>query len=169
MGKIYEKADSSAVSLMEKVAKEHHKSLTEVEARVGLVVVYQEDENSTKPAISKNGAKCAASVKVVNLRDRLTKGYDAEILLDGECWEGCTNERKIAILDHELEHLVPVFDNKTGKPKLDSLERPKLRTRNDDIQFWGFSKIAARHGKNSQEHRCFMEMLKSHGKILAQK
>lgn len=169
MGKIYEKAEDGDCIILDKVMSEFHGDIKDADVKVGLINVFQDDDHQDKPVLTKSGAKCSACIKVVGLKDRLVKGYDVEILLDGDYWKQITAKQRVAILDHELEHLRLTVNRKTGKVKMDSLNRPKLRMIPDDIQFWGFSKIAERHHENSQESICFMQLAKDHGKKLTAK
>ncbi len=57
-----------------------------------------------------------------------------------------------ALIDHELSHLGPCIDGKTGLPKHDDLGRPKLKTRLGDWNAGdGFKEVVARHGDYAAE------------------
>src|SRR5262249_5260095 len=95
-------------------------------------------------------------VKPVPLKDRLTKGYDAELLIDEDKWKDLSKDQQAALLDHELTHLrlVMTEDEETGKEKVqeDDIGRPKLRTVKGDWNVGGgFAAVVARHGENAIE------------------
>lgn len=168
----YEMSDDKALDLMKKTIEQYHPDINRYGVRIGLISAFgqRNDEGELeKPALMKSGAKCAAKVRIVGLKDRLMKNLDVEVLIDGDYWQELDDARKIAILDHELEHIVIQVDSESGAVKTDSLDRPRLRLINDDIQFWGFSRIAERHKENSQECLCFKQMVARYGDILKAK
>jgi hypothetical protein len=165
----FDRANEETVNLMNSVRDEFHRELGEYGVQIGLIMAYgpkDDDGNVKKPALSKNGTPCAGQVRIVGLKDRLLKDLDVEIILDGDYWVLIDEPKKRAILDHELEHIVPVLDKKSGKIALDDLDRPKLKLKKDDIIYWGISTIAARHGLNSQEVICYSQLNNNYGPVL---
>jgi hypothetical protein len=103
------------------------------------------------PPLMLNGYPCAATVRATSVKDR-TKGHaDIEITIDEAQWLTMTDAQKDALLDHELEHVELVIKPKTGRVKLDSHGRPKIKMRKHDVQFGWFHSIAERHGIASGE------------------
>src|SRR5207237_2850403 len=82
--------------------------------------------NPDGPAIKHHGSPARATIKVVALKDRLTKGYDAELLIDEAEYNQMRPEHINALIDHELCHLALAL--KKGKIVLDDLGRPRLKT-----------------------------------------
>jgi hypothetical protein len=165
----YEMADESSVKLLEEMVCQHHAELKRYGVRIGLIMAFgpqNEDGEITKKPIMKSGVACAGMVRVVSLKDRLTKNLDAEILVDGDLWQEYDDLRKYAILDHELEHLRVQVNEDTGELQTDSLDRPKIKLIPDDLIWWGFAVIAARHGVNSQEVLCMRQLVDRNGEIL---
>lgn len=164
----YEIADATSKKLMDKVVEAWHPELLRYEVRIGLIMAYgaqNEGGEITRKPIIKNGVACAGQVRIVSLKDRLTKLLDIEVVVDGDLWNEYDDLRKLAILDHELEH-IRVCINDKGELEHDPLDRPKLKLIHDDICFWGFSLIAARHGVNSQEVLCFKQLLEKYSNVL---
>ena len=109
-----------------------------------------------RAALKHRGVRVAACVRVVNLKDRAKGVADAEILLDGDRWPDWPRETQIAILDHELTHLVAVAELKDEEGRLqtaelDACDRPKLRLRPHDWEFGWYDSVAERHGDASLE------------------
>jgi hypothetical protein len=52
----------------------------------------------------------------VPLKDRLTKSYDAEMMVSRDDWNLMNEAHRLALLDHELSHLEPV-KRKAKRPK----------------------------------------------------
>jgi predicted transport protein len=167
MATTFEMADAATVALMERAMEIYHAELKRYEVKIGVIMAFGEEdkEGEIKRPIMNQGVPCAAKVKIVSLKDRLTKGTDVEILLDGTMWQELDDDRKLAIFDHELEHL-KLKINADGELERDSLKRPKIRTVFDSIGFWGFASIAERHGINSQEYLCFQALRLKYGHLL---
>lgn len=139
--------------LLERAVAEWHKELGEAGVRVGMLFASAEDG----PAVKHHGHPALASIRVVPLKDRLTKGYDAEMLVDRGWWDGGTEAHRLALLDHELSHLElkrekPKVPGQVGPVLLDDLGRPRLKLRRGD---WnpgdGFAAVVARHGEFASE------------------
>lgn len=152
----YQLADAEVLDLLAEVMGEHHPQLAEAKVRVAVVMA----SNPDGPAIKQAGYPALAKIKVVSLKDRVTKGRDAELLVDEREWYDFHHKHRLALLDHELSHLTLVMlppdklraarsdDPDAPAWALDDLGRPKLKTVNGD---WnpgdGFMAVVARHGE----------------------
>ena len=164
----YELAEKDVVDLVNKVMDEYHSELKQYGVEVLSIMAYaprDDEDNIKRPAIRKNGAACAACIRILSLKERLVKKNDCEVTFDGDLWETLDAPKKISIIDHELSHLRLVFD-KDGNIKKDTLNRPKLRNINDDIIYWGNSEIAAKHGENSMEYIAAQNLKNKYGEVL---
>ena len=56
----------------------HHQALAQAGVRLGIVMAY----NPEGAPIKSGGYEALAQVKIVSLKDRVSKGYDAELLID---------------------------------------------------------------------------------------
>lgn len=129
------------------------RDLLDLGVRVGVLFAY----NPGGPAVKHGGHPAAATIKVVPQRDRITKGYDAEMVIDQGIWDDLSPGQRVALVAHELHHIVPVIkvDKETGAemPQLDDGGRPKLKTRPGD---WnggdGFAEIVAEFGADAIEY-----------------
>jgi len=85
--------------------------------------------------------------------------FDAIILLNSEVWNDIefTREKKLALIDHELCHLAPKYDDETGEPVVDERGRQVYRTRKHDLE--EFSGIVERHGCWKRDLERFAEVL----------
>lgn len=160
---IYSMPETDDTNLLARVQTDWHKDLAAVEARVQILFASAdpEDENPKAP-VKHGGYPARATIRVVPTKDRLVKGYDAEMLVDRDWW-GCASEaRRVALLDHELSHLEVVTKTKEkrepGVPidrdavQYDDLGRPKLRLRKADYASSdGFLSVIERHGDNAVE------------------
>lgn len=157
----YTLADDDVLTLVARVMRLHHPRLREAEVRVGVLMA----ANSDGPAIKRNGYPVIATIKVVPLKDRVTKGYDAELLIDRHDWDDFRDEQMLALADHELSHIDTIDlspsqlraarqeDAKAPTWKLDDLGRPKLKTVPGDWDAGdGFSAVVARHGPHAVEY-----------------
>jgi hypothetical protein len=147
MSTSYTQAKPGTYKLLEEIVGKYHQDLKKFKVIIGVLMAGNPDGN----AITHGGYPAAAKIKIVSLKDRLTKKYDVELLLDDDHWEEANEEERIALLDHELSHLEICF-NKGGGVKLDDLGRPKLKIiPGDIIQSDGFKDVIKRHGDNAPE------------------
>ncbi len=157
----YTLADDDVLTLVAAAMRRNHPRLHEAKVRVGVLMA----ANPDGPAIKRNGYPVIAQIKIVSLKDRLSKGYDAELLIDQHDWEEFQDEHRQALADHELSHIDTVDlspsqlraarqeDAKCPTWKLDDLGRPKLRTVPGDWDAGdGFSAVVARHGAYAVEY-----------------
>lgn len=147
-------AGGDVVAVLNRVLAEHHPQLVEAGVKIGVLMA----ENADGAALTHGGYPAAATVKVVPLADRVSKGYDAEIRIDQSEWDNIKAPRRSALIDHEATHLTLVRDE-YGQVKYDSLGRPKLRSRKGD---WsggdGFAEVIHRHGDHAYERTNAMQV-----------
>ncbi len=159
---IYSMPEPDDTALLARVQADWHKGLAGVEARVQILFASADPADETPKAPVKHGGYPArATIRVVPTKDRLVKGYDAEMLVDHDWWRDASEARKVALLDHELSHLEVVTksvkdksEKKTDMTKVvyDDLNRPKLKLRKGDWSAGdGFSAVVERHGKDASE------------------
>lgn len=139
------------VTLLANVMKQYHPRLSDLEVRVGILMAY----NADGPPVKHGGYPALAKIKPVPLKDRVTKGFDAELLIDEQAWKELSKETQAALLDHELSHLsLVVKEDENGREivQIDDIGRPKLKTVPGDWNTGdGFREVVARHGEASIE------------------
>ncbi len=116
--------------------------------------------NLDGPAVKHGGYPAAGKIRPCSLKDRLTKGYDAELLIDENKWNDMSQKRQLAFLDHESSHLALIprkkkkDDDEDALPyKLDDLGRPKLKSVDGDANVGDmFLHVIARHGYDAIEY-----------------
>ena len=160
----YTLASEATLALLTEVRAQYHSRLDEHDVKIGVLMAFATtDENTGERKGSAirgyAGAPAGAQVKKVPTKDRLTKGYDVEMLIDGDEWPNMAETHRRALLDHELTHI-----ETTGK--VDDLGRPKLKMRPEDFIAWGFWEIIQRHGKAAMEHRALTILAEKHGQLL---
>jgi Putative phage metallopeptidase len=132
-------------------ALEHHDELEK--ARIGLAW-----RRALKP--DKDGhlvlGKC---VKISDLQHEMVD-LDFVVLLNKEVWQNTefTDEKKLALMDHELCHAAPVMDDETDEQKMDEKGRLLWRVRKHDIE--EFQDVVQRHG-------CYKRDLENFARALA--
>lgn len=152
---LYEKANAECYRICENMLKLYHGSLVDVGVTVDILFAKPKpDKNGeTDPAavtVKHGGYPAAAVVKVNSFKLRAQGHADAEITIDHERWTVTPEDRKDALIDHELEHLELKLD-KDGNVARDDLDRPMLKLRPHDHQFGWFDSVARRHGAASYE------------------
>lgn len=151
-----------AFSLISDTISKHYPDLEKHEVTVGVLLAFSDGET---PAVKLHGYACAATIKITPYVQRVQGIEDAVITLDGALWAGMTDERKAALIDHELMHLEVQFDDE-GLAKSDDLGRPKLKMRLHDVQAGWFVEIARRHGEASFEVEQARQIADDHGQLL---
>jgi hypothetical protein len=146
MAKHYSKAGIDLMNRIERVRKEWHPMLKNVQ--LGALYVFGEEPEQV---LKHQGYPAAAVIKIIGTKERAAGMDDALLVVDQYVYEGLTEAQRDAMIDHELYHLELVIDDKTDKPKFDSLGRHRLSVRKHDRQFGWFDEVAQRHGENSLE------------------
>lgn len=152
--------------LNEAVRKWHAGRLKSNDYEVTIAIIFAfapPDANGepTGPAILLNGYPCDAVTRVVPYRWRVLGLEDAVIEIDAHYWDESEKGERLALLDHELTHIEPIF--KDGMIALDAASRPRLVMRKHDHQFGWFDEVAERHGINSGEVKQAKRFAEKHG------
>lgn len=166
----YRLADPEVSELIKRLIGKHHRDLAEAGVRVGARLAFATvDENTGEPkgpALKHHGYPAGAIVRIVSHRDRVAGMPDAMIDLDGEAWENdWDDDRKAAVIDHELTHLEVQYDE-DGAVKLDDCHRPKLKMRLHDWELGGFAEIAKRYKEAALEVEGARKMADKYGQML---
>jgi len=172
----YSLAQQDVLDLVSEAITKWHPDLVEAKVAFGVLMAFSKNE---KPAVTHGGYGARATVRIIGIKDRLTKKYDAEILIDAELWSQNRREHNIALIDHELSHVgvkrtkpkkvkkkamvhgddeemneVRERQEEEGRGEImkDDLGRPQLRLNKGD---WnggdGFSAVVQRHGHYAPE------------------
>ena len=144
--------DEDVVQMLRHVMDKWHQPLAQLQVRVGILLATNPEGGG---AVKHGGYPAMATIKPTSLKDRVSKGYDAELVIDGEIWDQLAEETKAALIDHELSHITPVVkkgvDGKLA-PQLDDLGRPKLKSVKGDWNCGdGFKHVVSRHGADAVE------------------
>lgn len=149
MAATYTLADDDVIRLVNEIMTTNHPELAEAGVRFGILMA----ENPDGDAVKHSGYPVLACVKVVSAKDRVTKCYDVEMLIDLRAWEEMTDRHRAALIDHEITHVarVPNTPKRIAAGELawktDDRGRPKIKMRKGDWNVGdGFESIVARHG-----------------------
>lgn len=170
----YGPASTEVHALVASVMEDWHPDLVKTEARIGIVMAYptlDKDGEPTGPAVTLHGEPCLATIKANAQKDRVDGKPDATIVISAPEWNDLAaepdgNERRVALLDHKLYHLIVRRDKETGRFDTDDQGRPLFEMRRHDWTFAGFREIASRHGKRSQEVIQAQQLHDAYGNIL---
>ncbi len=152
---LYEKANAECYRICETMLKLYHGHLVDVGVTVDILFAKPKPDKNGEvdPAavtVKHGGYPAAAVVKINSFKLRAQGHADAEITIDHEKWSVTADDRKDALIDHELEHIELKLD-KEGNVARDDLDRPMLKLRPHDHQFGWFDSVARRHGMASYE------------------
>jgi hypothetical protein len=154
---------------MDKAMQSWHKELYDYKVKIGVIFAYS--DNVDKPAVKSSGYPVVATVRCVKGKDRVSKDFDVEMLVDAGAWRSLSSESKLAVVDHELAH-VAIKKKKIKKNKKEEVNddnedkkgdeevivtddhgRPVLTLKRADWNVGdGFADVVARHGKNAVEY-----------------
>lgn len=144
----YSLADDDVTNLLADVLRRWHRPLADAGVKFGVLMA----SNPAGHAVKHGGYPAAATVRVVPLKDRVTKGYDAEMVIDLRWWEGHRRPHRLALLDHEAMHVelanIKGYDPEDQSIRFDrdDIGRPKLRLRKGDWNAGdGFADVVGRH------------------------
>lgn len=158
MGVTYQPADSRVEHAAAKLRKEYHKELDEAGVTVCYLMAFApvgKDGEVKGSALKLHGYPCAAIVKVNNLLLRAQGVMDCTIQIDGDEWAERPDEEKLAILDHELEHIQVTAKRKDNNGawiyETDDLGRPLTHLKHHDFYGGGFKSIMYRHQGSALE------------------
>lgn len=166
----YIKAPPKVISIVEHALSQWHQELKDADVKIGTLLKFSSSEET--PAIKSNGHGVDGIITIVSSKDRLSKGFDVEITLDGDIWSHNNDEYQYGLIDHLISRieLKPVKVKKntntthgtdtekeeTAAPTYmkDNAGRPclKLRTGDWNVGF-GFEDVVRRHGEASPEYR----------------
>lgn len=153
----YEPAKKDDMAQLQQAIVRWHGPLDKAKVRVAMLMARNDDGQPVKL----HGYTCAATVKINSYKDRVEGKADATIVVDEHAWDDMTIEERLALLDHELEHLELVPDkDQPDVWQTDDMGRPRLKMRLHDWQLGGFAEIVERHGSNAIETRALRESFK---------
>ena len=152
----YSMADADVTNLLAEVMARRHPRLHEAGVKVGVLMA----RNPDGPALKRGGYEVLAMIKPVPLKDRLTKSYDAELVIDDGEYLRLRPRQQESLLAHELSHIDTVDltpaerrgrDDEEVTWKTDDLGRPKLVSVPGDWNAGdGFAAVVAEYGEDAE-------------------
>lgn len=144
--------DTAVEEMVRERIKEAHEDMNRHGVRVCVLMATSDKGH----AVKHGGYAANATVSVVPLKDRVTKGYDAEIIIDQTAWDGFRPRQRLALIAHEVNHLrlVRKKDKFSGMlvVQTDDIGRPKLKTVPGDWNAGdGFRTIVREFGDDAVE------------------
>lgn len=156
--KIYIQATDAEKALLQSVMVSYHPALLEGNVKVAFTMARKFDSiEQPMHCVKFAGANAAAVMRKVPPRRRVYDPHDVEIEVDGMTWDELTEQKRIALLDHELHHVTLVVGDDNAVQTDDS-GRPKVRLIPDDFILTGFYSIARRHHNYSLEYLSVMQV-----------
>lgn len=148
---IYVKANDHIHQMVREVMAQYHPALAECEVKVGVLMV-SPNEGSEKPPLTLRGYPCDATIRIVSYKDRVAGMMDTQMCIDSNAWDDKSHEERVALLDHELNHLTLAYDDE-GNIKLDDACRPVLKMVKHDHEIGIFECIIRRHGEHAVDYQ----------------
>lgn len=149
--KVFESAEEQVRAYVDRLLEQHHHDLNEAEVQIGLIFVsdFDKDDNPV-PSIKLHGAFAAGCISLVKGVAGVFNPYQAQIQIDKLYWDNASEEVRLALVDHEIEHIELVRD-KNGIVQTDDRNRTMIKLKPDDWVLTGFMSVVRRHGPNAVE------------------
>ena len=162
---IYQRAkpDHDVHGVLAEARRRWHADLDRYEVTVDVLFAWAGKNGGA--ALKLHGWPCEATIKPTAYRDRVRGAGDVLLTLDAAVWEAKTPDERLALIDHELEHLV-IQRDKDEAVKSDDHGRPKIKTRPHDYELGGFASVARRHGHHAPEVQSFRAVYDEHRQLL---
>ena len=141
-------AEDSVREVFEKTMEEFHEELVDVELTFTVlmaVAVDREGALKNEPTLMSRGHRVAARVRKTNGAQRAAGMTDVVFEVDAQLYEGLTDAERVALVDHELEHVELVLDE-DEHVRLGVDLRPVLRVKPHDAEIGVFYGVVERHG-----------------------
>jgi hypothetical protein len=165
MGTTYTICGDDVKQLIKAAMDTHHPTLSEAGVTVHAIYAERYDEDGEPiAAIKVHGVPAVAKIAITALEDRVRGIADAKLTIDRGQWHGMAESRRLALLDHELTHLVLKLDE--DGLKLDDIGRPTLKIKHHDWELTGFAAVVERHGEASVEARQFARFEEAYGQLM---
>lgn len=119
MASVYFKADDSVKTIIGDVIRQWHPDLMKSQITIGILFAVSAKDD--QPAIKEAGYAVDGTIKIVPLKDRVTKCFDVEIILDGDAWKTKSEKHRIAFIDHLLSRLELKKPTKQKNKKSDAV------------------------------------------------
>lgn len=149
MATSFTKDKGEAAEIIEALISRHHPELEEAEVSIGVLWAWPGEDDEDGAVLKLHGYQAAAIIKINKASDRLQGMPDATIKIDAKLWRDRLDDfGRIALIDHELTHLV-VLRDKDNHIKSDDAGRPKLKMRLHDVQIGVFDSIIRRYADKS--------------------
>lgn len=150
----YSDCGSDVVQIADRLKRKFYSDLLEADVAIHYLFAAS---NGDAPALMHHGWPAAALIKINNRRDRVQGLADATLMLDGRAFADWDQERRVAVIDHELYHL-EVKRTKFGAVATDDAGRPKVKLKPHDFEIAGFHAMVDRHGLASMEAQNFVHV-----------
>lgn len=159
----FDEPDDELTALLAEVMRTYRPNLHAARVRVGIVVA----SNPGGDAVTHQGHPAFACIKVLGPLDRLKKGYEAELRIDGDKYPDLRPRQLEALLLHELCHIdlkkwwETTVKDADGHPtdevvlhwERDGRDRPKLKAVKGDWSAGdGFARVCAIFGADAIEY-----------------
>ncbi len=163
----YSNADYSTIELVDSVLAEHFSVIDALKPRLRIDVKMGRDPKALV-GCKVHGHPCVAAIKIVKAEERSTWDRDhspadfpdLRLFIDSHRWQDFSDRQKEVALFHELNHIVPVRDKKTGQTKIDEYGRIKLKLRLDDWMLTGFVATVEVFGEDALEYQALVGVRK---------
>ena len=152
----YESCPDSVTDLVRRVRRERFPSLDGVTITCDFSFAPTKDGIPTSDDLKHHGWPCAAIIKIVSLKDRVSGLSDAILRISGNWWIDHPDEyERISLITHELTHIILT-------DKEDSFGRPVLKMRPHDYEATGFYDCI----EQDQEHSIDLQQIAAVNKQL---
>lgn len=150
--------------LVAEVMAAYHEELITAEVTVSTLMAHpteKEREKGPPPYLKLHGYPAAAVVKATPYERRVQGVQDVTLKVDRMTWDELDDAGRVALIDHELEH-IEIRSDDEGGIATDDCGRPKIGMRLHDHQIGVFRSIINRHGIKSLDAQQVVGLFKAY-------
>ncbi len=147
----YREADQDVHDLLGQVMTQYFPELASLEPPLNIDIRMVVDDHGK--GLMHRGHPAAGMIEIVSPEERSAGGPDVRIKLDYMRWLNDSERQHEALIHHEVNHLIPKYDQTSGSLRLDPYGRPVVKLRRDDWMLTGFSATVQIFGADAMERR----------------
>jgi len=164
MAKLKDIAGEPIHGMAYEVMKKYHPELHEAEVKMTIFMVTAVDKFGASmkhaDAITVRGIPALAMVKKATTKEMKLGSGDFIMEIDSWKWNNELDEaERVSLLDHEINHIMLKYDNKSGLPLATLMGRPELLMRKHDVEVGVFLRVIARHKKKAVDYQGVYNLL----------
>ena len=174
MAAIYSDASDEVYDLLRSVIADYFSPLAGLPDPGLRIQIRMAVDPKTGIGVKFHGHAAAAKIKLVKAEERAlwtrsgnpaSTFPDFRLFIDSDIWASLSERQKVALLWHEVNHILPVRNKKSGELRYDDYGRIKFKLKLDDFMLTGFFETIEIFGADALEYESLESVLKKLEKL----